>query len=347
MSIVLTAASEALFRRAPEEQFPSWESLREAASSQRRACREIEARDRRILFSEDGETVHFADESVRMTHYSMGQFAALARVPMGVLQRLRPATRGTVLNQLFERTSRFKVGLAEGDRLRAVTSDRYERVWDEELLDSLDRWLLPSGFVPAVPTLGSPDPDQKPALFRSDRDSFFFLFSTQDPRDSFGGLRKGVVVYNSEVGAKCLGYQTFIFRDVCRNLLIWGASGVVENSAKHMGRVRQVFADFSRELQGISNQVSPLEYAAIDRATRTAFVESGREQDAAKRLQKEFGIPKALVPEVLEAVHLEENPGDLSVWGVVNGLTSVAKNEPYAADRVMLAAAAGALLEAR
>ena len=48
---------------------------------------------------------------------------------MALLERLRPETRTSVLNQCFERGRRFKIGLADGNRLRAVTSDRYERVW--------------------------------------------------------------------------------------------------------------------------------------------------------------------------------------------------------------------------
>jgi hypothetical protein len=345
MTTVLTAANHELFRRPPEEQFGSFEELRTSAAEQRKRCREVECREREVLFSESG-LVHLGDHTVSPTHYSMTQLATMARVPMALLERLRPETRASVLNQTFPRGRKHKAGLAEGDDLRCVTSDRFERVWDEELYDTLDRWLLPSGFIPAVPTFNK-GLDQKPALFRSDRDSFAFFYSTEDPHDAFGGLRKGVVVFNSEVGAKSLGYSTFIFREVCGNFLIWGAEGVTERKKRHTSTVRDLFNEFDRELRTISNQVSPLEYAVIEKAARAPFVESGRPEDAAKRLQKEFGIPRDLVPEVLEAVHLPENPGDLSVWGVVNGLTSVAKFEPYAEGRVALAATAGGLLSVR
>lgn len=347
MSTVLTAANHELFRRPPEEQFGSFEVLRAAAAEQRKRCREVECRAREVLFSESG-SVYLGDHEVLPTHYSMGQLAAQARVPMPLLERLKPETGASVLNQTFPRDRKRKCGLVDGDRLRAVTSDRYERVWDDELYDVLDRWLVPSGFIPAVPTFNrSSMGNDKPALFRSDRDSFAFFYSTDDPHDAFGGLRKGVVVFNSEVGAQSLGYSTFIFRDVCGNFLIWGAEGVVERKKRHTSTVRDLFNEFDRELRTISNQVSPLEYAAIDRAARTPFVDSGRPEDAEKRLQREFGVPKALLPEVMEAIHFEENPGDLSVWGVLNGLTSVAKLEPYAEGRVALAATAGELLQAK
>ena len=117
------------------------------------------------------------------------------------------------MNQLYERSRRLRVGLCDGDRLRAVTSDRYERVFDSELYEAIDRWLLPSGFIPALPTMNTDAVgtnargNTKPALFRSDRDSFSFFMSEQTPHDPFGGLRKGLVVFNSEVGGKSEIYQ--------------------------------------------------------------------------------------------------------------------------------------------
>jgi hypothetical protein len=278
----------------------------------------------------------------------MGQLAAQARVPMSLLERLKPETRASVMNQCYPRDRKHKSGLVDGDSLRAITSDRYERVWDDELYDVLGRWLVPSGFIPAVPTFNKGlAQDTRPALFRSDRDSFAFFYSTEDPHDAFGGLRKGVVVFNSEVGAKSLGYSTFIFREVCGNFLIWGAEGVTEKKQRHTSTVRDLFNEFDRELRTISNLVSPLEYAAIEKAAATPFVTSGRIEDAAKRLHKELGISRDLVPEVLEAVRLPENPGDESVWSYVNAITSTAKLEPYAEGRITLASVAGELLSAR
>jgi hypothetical protein len=352
MTTTLTMAKENLFRRPAEEHFESFAALRENAARQRRRCREIEARDLNILFGESGD-VYMADVAVRPTHYSFSQLAGIARVPMAVLERLEAPTRASVMNQTFERSRRFRVGLADGDSLRAVTSDRYERLWDEEVLDALDRWLLPSGFVPAAPTMNTDAAgtnargNTKPALFRSDRDSFCFFMSEDAPHDAFGGLRKGLVVFNSEVGAKSLGFATFLFRDMCANFLIWGASGVVERTARHTSAVRELFGEFDQVLRSIANQVSPLEYAQVEKAARTEFV-AGKDPEAAKaRLQKEFDVPAKHLDDVLEAVFLPENVGEFTNWGLANGITSVAKTLPYAADGVELARIAGRVLVAR
>jgi hypothetical protein len=352
MTTILNMAKENLFRRPAEEHFESFAAIRDHAAQQRARCREIETRDLNVLFGESGD-VYFGDHAVAPTHYSMTQLSAVARVPMAVLERLEVPTRASVLNQTYERTRRLRIGLADGNRLRAVTSDRYERVWDEQIYDTVDRWLLPSGFIPARPTMSSDSVgtnvrgNNKPALFRSDRDSFAFFYSEDDPHDAFGGLRKGVCIFNSEVGAKSLGFSTFLFRDMCANFLIWGATGVVERTARHTSAVRELFGEFDQVLRTIANRVSPLEYSAIEKAARTDFV-SGKDPEAVKaRLVKEFGVPVKHVDDVVEAVFLPENVGEFTNWGLANGITSVAKSLPYAADGVDLSRIAGQVLVAR
>ena len=68
--------------------------------------------------------------------------------------------------------------------------------------------------------------------------------------------------------------------------------------------------------------------------------------DVVKRLNKEFKVSEADAREVVELGYAEENPGDLSVWGVVNGITSSAKAHRYAEDRTRVGALAGRILTA-
>jgi hypothetical protein len=46
---------------------------------------------------------------------------------------------------------------------------------------------------------------------------------------------------------------------------------------------------------------------------------------AVKRLNAEFKLSQADAREVVHLVREPENPGVLTVWGIVNGLTSAAK----------------------
>jgi len=47
---------------------------------------------------------------------------------------------------------------------------------------------------------------------------------------------------------------------------------------------------------------------------------------------------------MVDLAYLEENPGDLSVWGIVQGITSSAKGHQYAEERTRVGALAGHIL---
>ena len=118
MTSIATKARDELFARPAEEHFPNLQAIREDAVKQRARCREHEARDTSILFSEDGGSVYFADRALALTNYSLSQFAGIAKVPLDVLARVEPPTRASILNQTMSRERRFRIGLADEDRLR-------------------------------------------------------------------------------------------------------------------------------------------------------------------------------------------------------------------------------------
>ncbi len=350
---LLTLAQEQLFARPPEDHFESFDALRTDADAQKRRCTTLEAKDTVILFGEDGRTIHFGDRTLRLTHYSLAQLAGMARVPMPVLERLDGETCARVLNRCFPRNRRYRAALVDGDRLRALTSDRYERVWDADIYEEIDRWLLPRGFVPAKPTINTDAQgtnalgNTKPALFRSDRDSFAFFYGDKEPGDDgFGGLRKGIVVFNSEVGAKSFGFSTFYFRAFCANYLVWSATGVQARRARHTGAVRHVVREFREDLQEVGAVLTTAELDAFERARATRFVPEGpnEKEQTVQRLVREFRMPEGDALEVADLVRAPENPGEFTVWGVVNGITSAAKALPHATARTDASTVAGTIL---
>lgn len=351
--VQLTIAQRQLFTRPPEEHFQDLPTLRADAVGQKVRSATVDARDTDILVCEDGESVRFGDVQLRLSHYSLAQLAGMARVPMPLLERLDVPTRVQVLNQTLPRNRRYRTALVDGGSMRCLTSDRYERVWDADIIGEIERWLLSSGFVPAKPTINTDDRgtnlmgNNKPALFRSDRDSFFFFYGEKSSgEDGFGGLRKGVVVYNSEVGAKSFGFSTFYFREMCSNFLIWDATGVKARRARHTGAVIGVVREFREDLQQVGAVLTTAELDAFEQARTVRFVPEGaseREQ-AIRRLVREFRLAEADATAAADLVRAPENPGEFSVWGVVNGITSAAKTMAYAGDRADFSTVAGEVL---
>ena len=56
----------------------------------------------------------------------------------------------------------------------------------------------------------------------------------------------GFFVWNSEVGKRSLGIQTFWFQAVCQNHIVWDAVEVVEFTRKHTASVHESLAEIRR-----------------------------------------------------------------------------------------------------
>ena len=86
----------------------------------------------------------------------------------------------------------------------------------------------------------------------------------------------------------------------------------------------------------------------VEDTDRTRFVPEGpsEREGAVKRLHAQFQVSEEDAREVVDLAFAPENPGDLTVWGVVNGITSAAKGHAFANDRTAIGTLAGSVLEA-
>src|SRR3954447_26853083 len=83
----------------------------------------------------------------------------------------------------------------------------------------------------------------------------------------------GFFLWNSEVGKRSVGVQSFWFQAVCRNHIVWDAVEVVEFSRKHTANVH----DAVREIRGIIHRLTEKRDARRDgfvRVIRKAMTES-------------------------------------------------------------------------
>jgi hypothetical protein len=220
-------------------------------------------------------------------------------------------------------------------QLRAITSPTYCRVWDADLLREVHEWLLPVGFSPAKPTINT-DAQQnnihgnnKPSLFRGDRDSFSF-FMTDKTDEGHGGrpVRRGFLFSNSEVGHRAIKSSRFVFDDVCANFIIWGAEQVVEEKIIHRGGAR-ADANLLRRFRTALRQCTPAlaneELLILRQAAEVTFAPTV--EKAATRLAQQFNLTQAFAKQALAAARLDENRGlkELTHAWVANGVTSAAK----------------------
>ena len=189
-------------------------------------------------------------------------------------------------------------------------------------------------------------------LFASDHDFFLFMVNPERQIDAGypdHGLMRGVMMWNSEVGAASFGIAKFAFDHVCSNLIIWSARDYQEIRIRHVGD-----AD-DRAFAGI--QVKMIEYAnesasdieAKIKAARNLVLGATKEEaiDAVLGFATKKRIP--LARKSLESAYdiAEKNPrygSPRTPWAITNGLTELSQQSGFADERMDLDRAAGKIL---
>ena len=255
--------------------------------------------------------------------------------------------------------------------LRAFTSDDYARIWNWEVAARLLE-LGNQGWTPATPDKrfdgGDPTECQMchgakwqrgdgpapltapcmycagtgrafPALYASDHDMFAFVRNNNVVIREQGnpdGLQRGVIVQNSEVGASALKLTRFLYREMCGNHIIWGASKVLEIKVRHVGNARYRWSGYEAELRRYLSQGAEKDEYLISQA-KTVRIGNTKEQV----LNKLFGIRSInLSRKTLEAgfdATVPAQDGDpKTVWGIVQGLTRHSQTVPFADQRTAI-----------
>ena len=151
----------------------------------------------------------------------------------------------------------------------------------------------------------------------------------------------GFFLWNSEVGRRSVGIETFWFQAVCANHIVWDAVNVTEVSRKHTTNVRSALSDIRHSIR---------ELVARRDARRDHFVSTirsamrrtlGDDADAVLNKLAQRGIPRKMAK---EAVELASRNGRLTIFSVVDALTRLTGIVRWIGDRTELDQKIGSLL---
>jgi hypothetical protein len=349
--------------RPDDERFKSVKDLYDATKAYADTARERD--DVRV----DTLRVEAVDGSVKLvgkgnipaalTHWSFGQLAARVDAPASYLRSL-PATLAVQnLNHGLKERVKTKEDAtanllfhANGDLLlRAITSDKYSRIWNYEIADRLLD-MESRGWTPATPDIRrqSDDPNDPHnfSLYASDHDLFAFMMHSDKVIKEAGnplGLKRGVIAGNSEVGGGSLWLMEFLYREMCGNHIIWGAEDVLEVRARHVGSVRDKFAEWSVLINAYMNESASLEEARIAQAQSKRIAGTKEELLDALFGKRSLALSRKTLEAGYNAVVPEEDGDPLTVWGFVQGVTRYSQTTPYGDERTKIDRAAGKILE--
>jgi len=330
----LTRAHEELFCRGPDEQFASLDSLMTHCRQQRSESQDRWHRREDVCITNDLDVVLGGDPDFRLNDWSFSQLCRMANVSKDTINRLTHETAAKALEETLPLLGKPLQFLTSESLIRSVHRVAYTRLWNDELLNAACE--AAPGFQPPQTAM-----NEATGLCCGEQDMFCFLIDPQGWIEIGGqAFAPGFFVWNSEVGRRTVGIQTFWFQKVCRNHIVWDAVDVVEASRKHTARVRD-FLDVTRQTVAQLVEKRDARRDGFARVLERAMREKlGEDAEAVMTQLQKHGIPKDLGKTAIEMAR----GSNFTIFSLVDALTQLTQKVKYAGDRVELDAKVATLL---
>lgn len=389
MSMNLHAASNQWSSRPADERYSDLATLlaackRDMGEGKQRA---VSLRDMRI--NGDGPALYLTgkrnDTQVQITNHAFTQLCNRLGAPAYYLQTLpgelaaRAIQHGmsSLTDEEAQCKALFRVnGVTQ---LRALSSLRYDRVWDAVICERAiglteNGWKVP----PARPAMSGQPGTRKatqadvlaasqhfglgikvgdtiaPAgLYRGDKDMFIFMVDETRPIIEPGAVApkfRGFFLRNSEVGAGALELTMFLYDAVCGNHIVWGAEAVKRVRARHIDtNATHALGDVAPALRLYAESSTKDTVKMLTAARQTMIADTRMGVIDAVYALRYQRIGKGEISRAFDIADSDAGRargyGDAhSVYGIVSGLTQLSQEEHNADMRHAIDAAAGKLL---
>lgn len=324
----LTRAHDELFRRTDDECFESLAAL----SAHCRAKKE-RSEDRwhppfQLATSPvDGNGLLLtagSDGSFLMNDWSFSQLCKLAGVGKETVNRLSPETASQVFAETLPRGTKPLQLFTEGEDIRSIHGTSYTRLYDADLVSMLQEFAV--DFQP--PQKGF---NGATGLYSGEQDLFCFLI---DPAGwtEIGGeaFAPGFFIWNSEVGRRSLGIQTFWFQAVCQNHIVWDAVNVFEFTRKHTANVHDSLREIRRIIESIVVERDKRRDGFATVIQKAMETKLGDDAEEVMKVLAKNGITRSAAKRALE---IAVQQGRFTIFAVVDALTRIARETSNAGDR--------------
>jgi len=346
----ITTAAAQYANRPKDERFASLGDMIAAARQEKDASLEFNfnAKDLRIVADSSRVELQSPSGTVAgFTHWSFGQFCRSVSAPADYLRRIPAALAADCLNHGLKTTppaSDFNLLIRQNDNgtltTRAATSDKYARVWDAAFFGAVEQMITGQDHRWTTP----PTWDGEPAgVYRGDRDSFVILTNggsiVNDPsiRGGNGQMFRGLLISNSEVGARALVIEQILFEFVCGNHNLWGAVIDQRYRRRHVGTGlnREAIRQIARIAYDWTNRSAAADEAIVRSliANQIAATKDGV-TDELRKLGATVEQAEAAYKAVERSDKYTASPR--SFWGIAQGLTETSQASGFQDTRYVL-----------
>jgi len=349
MAINLYQANKQWAMRPADERFNSLDGLYNFAASKKKfSSQHIKPLNSISLESNiNGDlTINGDNPKSTVSNWAFGQLCRQVGAPANYLRTISADLAIDCLHYgLRNNNTKTKVLYREdknsGNRFAsAFTGTKYGRIWDSDVIESLEKSIQGNGWIAPEDYKGNPG-----GLYASDRDMFIFMVNSDNPVSIANSkLGKGFFCWNSETGSQTFGFTTFLYNYICGNHIVWGAEQVRELKIIHKSQAvnrfyNEAIPSINRfvEQKNISDSIR----ASVDKAMNTRI---GNNQEEILNWFKSRDFTKKEVLAGYDSA-LKEGESPHQLWGIVQGLTAFARDIPYIDKRVNLERRAGSLLK--
>ena len=323
----LMRAHRQLFRRPADECFESFEELAAHCREQREACSELGHPADLLMPQVTGSSVQLhlgTDGAYALNHWSFSQFCSLCGVSRDTINALSPETASRALQETKPAGTKPLQILTNDETVRAIHGTQYSRLWNADLLEAVAE--AAPGFEPPQTAAGGGT-----GLYCGEQDTFVFLIDpggwTEIDNQAFA---PGIFVWNSEVGKRSIGVQTFWWQAVCCNHIVWDAVEVVKFSRKHTGNVGDALIEMRRIIEALAAKRDERK-DGFSRVIAKAMQETVGNADEATKFLIKNGINRSLIKKAVKQLGDAGKP--FTIWTLVDALTQLNQQVRYAGDR--------------
>ena len=332
----LTRAHQELFRRAADERFASLDGLYARCRTDREQAEERWKHPQDLLVTSDMTLAMDNNPEFTLNDWSFSQLCRLAGVSRDTVNRVTTKTASRIFRDTMPSTERPIQILSAGDTIRSVHGVAYTRLWNVELLGIVRDCA--ADFCP--PQTAS---DGGTGLYCGEQDMFCFLIDPTGWAEIDGhAFAPGFFLYNSEVGRRSLGIQTFWFQQVCANHIVWDAVEVIDFKRKHTANVRDALSDVRNIIESLVRKRDDRRdgFVTVIRKAMTERLGNDAEESLSELTKR--GFRRKLAKAALE---IAERSGGFTIYAIVDALTQLAQRTNFAGDRTECDQQAARLLE--
>jgi len=324
----LKRASQQLFSRPDDERFETFEDLRNHCSQMKDSSSLYWHLPTEITPCPMGAElgIEIGGNGIHsLNDWSFGQVCSIADVKKETINRLGCDTASRVFRETIPVSGKPLQLLTQGKMLRSIHGASYTRLFDADLLDMVyreaDRFHAPpKGFNGAT------------GFYAGQQDMFAFLID-DSAWVEIGGeqFAPGFFVWNSEVGRRTIGIETFWFQHVCANHIVWDAIEVVQYCRKHTANVINALDDIEsviRRLVQTRNSRRDSFAVSMKKAMSTSI---GSDADETAKALSGRGISMSLVKSAIGMMNSQGN--GFTLFNAVDALTRLTGRLTNAGDR--------------